>query len=175
MPERWRTIPGWEMYQASAMGNIKRLAGLDIRGRYFKERVLKPQTDSGSRAVCLCNGPNRMESRPRAYWILLTFVGNPSEDKPFACHIDDNPKNNKVSNLYWGNFKTNHEDAMRNGKKKRHFWNWKGRSFTPEHREKLYKAVAEANRNRVESEETRQKRSKSLREWHARRKATKLD
>lgn len=47
--------------------------------------------------------------------VALAYIPNPN-NLPVVCHIDDNPLNNKVSNLKWGTHKDNTQDAIRNGK-----------------------------------------------------------
>ena len=34
--------------------------------------------------------------------VLLAFQGPPPPDRPYALHRDDNTRNNRLSNLYWG-------------------------------------------------------------------------
>ena len=53
--------------------------------------------------------------RPAVHRLVAeAFISNP-QNKPFVCHKDDNPLNNNVDNLYWGNASTNLKDAIKNG------------------------------------------------------------
>ena len=47
--------------------------------------------------------------------VLLTLVGSPPQGKPFACHRNGNPLDNRPSNLYWGSPQDNADDAKRHG------------------------------------------------------------
>jgi hypothetical protein len=42
------------------------------------------------------------------------FIPNP-HNYPYVCHRDDIGHNNQLGNLYWGNAKTNSNDAAKNG------------------------------------------------------------
>ena len=46
--------------------------------------------------------------------VAKVFIPNPN-NKPCACHIDGNPKNNRVENLYWGSQKENYSDSVKHG------------------------------------------------------------
>ena len=50
--------------------------------------------------------------------VAQAFIENP-ENKPCVCHIDGNPKNNLVNNLYWGSRKDNSQDMVRHGRSNR--------------------------------------------------------
>lgn len=63
--------------------------------------------------------------------IAHTFIGAPPPDKPFVCHIDDDKLNNHIDNLYYGDYKDNAADRMRNRPQYRSP-NKKGRRLTPE-------------------------------------------
>jgi HNH endonuclease len=39
--------------------------------------------------------------------VLMAFVGKPPEGRGFACHLDDDPANNKLSNMKWADQSTN--------------------------------------------------------------------
>lgn len=47
--------------------------------------------------------------------VLEAFVG-PCPEGMMACHADDNPTNNNLSNLRWGTIHDNLADAYRNGR-----------------------------------------------------------
>lgn len=119
--EVWKDIPGFENYQASNLGRVKRLACLDKRGGRLKEKILVVSVQRysaqgywrsfvsiglgfGRKCYCLSVG--------RA--VLLAFRGLPKKGQ--VCrHLDDNIRNNKLSNLKWGTQKQNIHDAIRNG------------------------------------------------------------
>lgn len=47
--------------------------------------------------------------------VAKAYIDNP-EGKPIVCHKDDNPKNNHVSNLFWGTQKENMLDMVAKGR-----------------------------------------------------------
>ncbi|WAS97193.1 HNH endonuclease signature motif containing protein [Nannocystis punicea] len=46
--------------------------------------------------------------------VLLAHVG-PAPDGAHACHINDDPADNRLDNLYWGTAAHNRADQRRNG------------------------------------------------------------
>jgi hypothetical protein len=44
--------------------------------------------------------------------VALAWIPNPN-NYPIVCHKDNNPRNNRVSNLYWGTQKMNIQQAVR--------------------------------------------------------------
>lgn len=44
--------------------------------------------------------------------VAISFLPNP-ENKPCVCHVDDNPLNNDVNNLFWGTHNDNMQDAVK--------------------------------------------------------------
>lgn len=88
MIEEWRAVVGYEgLYEVSNMGKVKRL------------KVLKPDIVFGYERVTLC-----VNNKPKHYYlhclVAKAFISNP-ENKLFVNHIDNNRKNNTVSNLEW--------------------------------------------------------------------------
>ena len=50
--------------------------------------------------------------------LAQAFIPNP-DNKPFVLHKDDNPKNWKLDNLYWGTYEDNVRDCWDVNKKKK--------------------------------------------------------
>lgn len=48
------------------------------------------------------------------------YIPNPN-NLPVVMHLDNNPKNNRVSNLKWGTYKENTRQMMREGRNKGQF------------------------------------------------------
>ncbi len=48
--------------------------------------------------------------------VAKSFIPNP-ENKPFVCHKNDNPSDNRVNNLFWGTQKDNMDDMISKGRK----------------------------------------------------------
>ena len=47
--------------------------------------------------------------------VAEAYIPNP-ENKPCVCHKDNNPLNNRVSNLYWGTPRDNTQQCIRDGR-----------------------------------------------------------
>ncbi len=128
--EQWLAIPGFEgRYEASDHGRIRSLDRViaarngsrwrpgqpGLPGtRRIRGRVLSPgrKTASGHLHVVLEGVDRTVHSL-----VLETFTG-PCPPGMEALHADDNPGNNRLSNLSWGTRSENSYDAIRNG---RHF------------------------------------------------------
>jgi len=49
--------------------------------------------------------------------VCLAFKGVPPKSKPIARHMDDDRDNNSSSNIKWGSYSDNRNDAVRNDRK----------------------------------------------------------
>lgn len=112
MTEEWRDIPGYEnLYQASNLGRIRSVERYIERADGYKNhimpRVLK-QKKNNSNNYLLVN--LHKDKKPKRYLvhrlIAITFIPNP-HNLPQVNHKDENPQNNKVSNLEWCDCKYN--------------------------------------------------------------------
>lgn len=120
--ERWRTIPGWDMYEVSSKGRVKRLAGFTKGNRWIPEHLMKLDTMKdtpkrkrrGRRRVILQQDGRKWSTPKVAQLMLFAFKGPPPTSKHHARHLDDNPSNDKLYNLAWGTHKQNMQDAVRN-------------------------------------------------------------
>jgi len=113
MTEIWKGIPGWDQYEASTLGRIKRIEGRTSNGRSrVRERILKPAAPQGYAKVVLNQG--RAVTFKVDVLVLMTFVG-PRPPGMESCHEDDDKLNNKLSNLRWDTHYANGQDALRNG------------------------------------------------------------
>ena len=109
-----------------------------------KIRGLKPSVDrKGYLVVNLYDGSgNRPKSMKVHRLVAEAFIPNP-EDKRCVCHKDNNPKNNDVSNLYWGTDQENQDQAWEDG---RHHSESPVKMIRSDGTEILYKSQAEASR-----------------------------
>lgn len=121
--EIWKDIPGYQHYQASDFGRVKRLACLDKRGGRLREKILKISIQKYDAAghlhsfVSIGLGRNSIcESLSVGRAVLLAFRGLPLS-KQVCRHLDDDISNNALSNLEWGTQKQNVQDAIRNNKR----------------------------------------------------------
>lgn len=92
--EIWKDIKGYEgLYQVSNLGRVKS----KHRG---SESILKSIINSrGYMHVCLCKNSTRKWFKVHRL-VALHFLDNP-ENKPEVNHIDEDKRNNMVSNLEW--------------------------------------------------------------------------
>jgi len=131
MKELWVKIKGFENYEISNFGRIKRLEhtmlcnpGNHQKGphyRHYKERIIED--------FCKCGG-NRNGSKGLYSYVILTnrsiqkviavhrlvaeyFCDNPNGYKEID-HIDRNPSNNRADNLRWV---TRSENCLNKNKK----------------------------------------------------------
>jgi hypothetical protein len=87
--EDWRTIQGFERYEVSNMGNIRRGC-----------KILKPGLDTyGYRQINLYNGGKR-QTKKIYRLVLEAFVPN-KENKPQIDHINRIRTDDKLENLRW--------------------------------------------------------------------------
>jgi hypothetical protein len=91
--EIWKTVAGYEgLYEVSSTGKVRSLF------RYKKE--LKPKTNkAGYKRV------NLFKNKIGKWYSVLRLVAEAFCEQPEGCtivnHIDENPSNNKSTNLEW--------------------------------------------------------------------------
>lgn len=68
------------------------------------------------------NDINTKKSRIRRLnrLVAILYIPNP-HNLPVVMHLDNNPLNNRVSNLKWGTYKENTQQMMREGRNKGQF------------------------------------------------------
>lgn len=112
---RIRPITEFPEYFVSTNG---RVFSKWVRGKHrfisTELREINPYDSYGYKEVILCNGKGKRKKVRVHILVLETFVG-PRPKGMKGLHKDDNRKNNKLRNLYWGTQKENMEDADRNG------------------------------------------------------------
>ena len=99
--EEWRDIPGYVgIYEVSNLGSVRALARLDSRGRKrrARPRALSVQS-SGHRTITLSKVAVRRTFQV-SHLVLMAFVG-PRPIGMEACHWNDDPSDNRLSNLRW--------------------------------------------------------------------------
>jgi len=110
---QWANISGFDrMYEVSNTGQVRTLK--NTRGKLLTHPKLKKITKNtqGRSVVSLSkNGKTKVYQVSRL--VAESFLPNPN-NFPYVCHKDDNAMNNQVSNLYWGDEKSNKEDMARN-------------------------------------------------------------
>lgn len=104
----WRQIPGYTDYEVSTAGHI---AWNNPTGR----KMLRPGTNKSGHQTVRLYKDGTGHRRYVHELVLLAHVG----ERPtgyVACHHDDEPSNNSLSNLRWDTRRANFIDALRNGK-----------------------------------------------------------
>jgi hypothetical protein len=113
--EQWRPVVGYEdSYEVSDLGNVRSLDRIDMRGRVRRGKVLAPRkTSRGRFSVALYR--NRVRADVQVHHLVLeTFVG-PRPEGLEGCHWNDDPTDNRLSNLRWDTRSANAADSVRNG------------------------------------------------------------
>lgn len=105
--ERWKEVSGYEgLYRVSDWGRIQSIrTGGFLRGE---------ETQSGHRRVTLYKDGSA-ERKQLHRIVAQEFLGDAPSGKTWVLHWDDNPQNNRVENLRWGDAQDNVDDAIRNG------------------------------------------------------------
>lgn len=104
-------IPGATRYAITSMGNVYSL----VSGK--PKQLTKGFNSWGYVIACVYDDGGRKRS-VRVHRLVAELFVKPY-DGVFACHRDDDRKNNTASNIYWGDASTNALDAARNhGRKK---------------------------------------------------------
>lgn len=119
MPEKWKPIHGYEgKYEVSSDGRV-RGCQRTVGASCGKTKVLKPRVLSGYAATSGHIYVDLYWERQRHKYgvhtlVAKAFIGPPPGGHE-CCHIDGNPANNEVQNLYWGTRSDNMLDAVGHG------------------------------------------------------------
>ena len=102
--EIWKDIPNYEgLYQVSNLGRVKSLDRKVLRkdGRInnIKGKMLKFYNTRGYSYVDICKNSKYKKCKIHRL-VAKAFIANPN-NYPSVNHIDENKKNNSVSNLEW--------------------------------------------------------------------------
>lgn len=119
--EIWKPVVGWEgYYEVSNHGRVRSVERVLIRsnGRRFtvRQQIMRTFTEHKNHVLVTLNKDGNRSGKNRLVHqlVLEAFVG-PRPDGLVACHFDDNPQNNHVSNLRWDTYSANSHDQVRNG------------------------------------------------------------
>lgn len=106
--ERWRPIEGFPGYEISDRGRC-------LSRKHRSPRFLKPDANqTGHLRYGLKNLGERQRAISAHSLVLRAFIG-PRPPGKICRHIDDDPANNRLDNLYWGTHVENSADIVRNG------------------------------------------------------------
>ena len=117
--EQWKPIPEWEgLYEASNLGRVKSLDHVAANGCTYRGKILTPSTTSkGYQVVQLWDAPRKNTARVHRL-VIAAFIG-PIPDGLLVRHMNDNPADNRLTNLKLGTPQDNMDDKARHG---RNYW-----------------------------------------------------
>lgn len=120
MPEEIRRqIPGYEgLYDVTSEGRVISCARRDVAGKWLKEKDLRQTHNATSRPSVQLYKDYQVVKKTVHALVALTFIG-PRPAGADICHWDDDPFNNRASNLRYASRTENLLDSVRNGK---HYW-----------------------------------------------------
>lgn len=107
--EQWKTIEGFENYEVSNQGRVKRKASFKF-GKLYEEKIMKYRYHNGYQIINLFKNK---ESKTFAIHTLVAkaFLKNPDK-KRTVNHKDGVKSNNFVENLEWATHKENNKHAI---------------------------------------------------------------
>lgn len=113
--EEWRTIPGHPQYEVSDRGRVRSWVPWPaLAPQPTQARILKGSSaGSGDRYRRVWIG-NRHQYVHRL--VALAFIG-PCPDGQMVRHLNDEPSDNRLANLAYGDMSQNQMDAFRNGRR----------------------------------------------------------
>lgn len=102
--EVWRKISGYEEYEVSNLGRIKRLSyDKKVCGnakQHCEEKILKLQTRKRGYQAVMLSKNSKVKTFLVHRLVAIAFIPNPN-NLPQVNHKDENPSNNCVENLEW--------------------------------------------------------------------------
>ena len=118
--EEWRPVtiqPYNEWYEVSNLGGVRCWAKMGCQGGVLAVPRLTSmyRTKTGHLTVSMKRKPQHTTKGVHNL-VLRAFVGDPPTDKHGACHINGQPDDNRVENLYWGTAAQNCQDTVRHGR-----------------------------------------------------------
>ena len=144
--ENWKVIPGFSNYEVSNLGRVK-------SKKWNKERILRQMNNRGYKHVILAGDDGKKQTMRVHRLVAQAFVENP-EHKPTVDHINNNPADNRSSNLRWATMKEQlsnprtarkqREGNRKNALKARHFVFVYDENLTLKN---TYKSTADAGRD----------------------------
>lgn len=100
-------------YEVSDQGRVRSLARTDVRGKKWKPRILKLQYERYVRVSLKKNGSSARELVHRI--VAKAFLGEPPENRGYVLHLNNDPHDNRPSNLRWGTHTENMRHRIESG------------------------------------------------------------
>lgn len=117
MKERWKQIPGCPDYEVSNLGQVRSWKRTAYEGP--RPRIITPKNLNlyGHKYVeCYNGGKGQRVKFNLGRLVLSVWEGPPPSDKHVCMHQNDNPSDNKISNLKWGTLAENNRDCAMRGR-----------------------------------------------------------
>lgn len=115
---RWKQVPGWSRYEVSDEGQVRskdmELEGRCGSSRIHKGQILRPVKVGDYLCVTLTSPETRRRFGIHQV-VLLAFRGVATSYSIHTRHRDNNPLNNRLSNLRPGTAKQNSGDRVGHG------------------------------------------------------------
>lgn len=113
-------IPEWEgLYEVSDAGNVRSVTRTVTNSlgvtKVIKGKPRKVSMNNRNRAQVALWRDNCQTMAQVHHLVLEAFIGPRPAGLIYGCHRDDDPTNNRPSNLYWGTPSQNSADCIRNG------------------------------------------------------------
>lgn len=112
MSEVWKVIPGYENYEVSDHGKVRRCAA--SRGA-VAGKILRPKKHSFGYVAYDLSSNNCVKRETAHRLVAMAFIGPPPFNGAQAAHNDGNPRNNIASNIRWDTAVGNAADKKRHG------------------------------------------------------------
>lgn len=117
--EVWKNIKGYENYQVSNFGRVKRKSGFDESKHYRKEKILKQNNAKGYFQVALYKNKKRKDFKVHRLVCNAFLINN--KNKKQVNHKDGNKLNNNISNLEWCTPSENIKHAYKTKLRKKYY------------------------------------------------------
>lgn len=117
MNEIYKSIPNFDGYEISSLGNVRTKSGKStVRNdgikRVWKQRVLKPQINPQGYYIVKLYIDGKQYTRTVHRLLMIAFY--PNRVNEVVNHIDGNKLNNNINNLEWTTYTGNLEHAFDN-------------------------------------------------------------
>lgn len=112
MGERWRAVPGAEMYEASSFGRVRRVTRAT---NTYEGRILRPVENGRGYPVVNLWVRGKRYQRQVHQLVAEAFLGPKPTVLHEVAHNDGNSRNPQAANLRWATRAENHADKLRHG------------------------------------------------------------
>lgn len=111
MREIWKTIQGYEAYEVSSLGNVRR----SVSANYPAGRKLREQKCKAGYCRVTLSKDGAAKKFLVHRLVAFAFHGDPSATNFHASHLNGNPSDNRADNLAWKAPSDNNLDKRQHG------------------------------------------------------------